>query len=91
MWGGIHALQTTRVAPPNAQKYPSIVPLKASQSFLPVGAVCALVVVWFVASEPVFFPFFSIFLFENYSLALLVVGISTLIFFFSFFFILALL
>jgi hypothetical protein len=45
------------VAPPNAQKYPSIVPLKASQSFLPVGAVCALVVVWFVASEPVFFHF----------------------------------
>jgi len=78
------------VAPPNTQKYPFIVPLKVSQSFLAVGAVCALVVVWFVASKPVFF-FFSIFLFENYSLALLVVGISTLIFFFSHFSILALL
>jgi hypothetical protein len=57
MWGGIHALQTTHVAPPNAQKYPSIVPLKVSQSFFLVGAVCALVVVWFVASEPAFFSF----------------------------------
>jgi hypothetical protein len=50
------------VAPPNAQKYPFIVPLKVSQSFLAVGAVCALVVVWFVASKPVFFFSLSFYL-----------------------------
>ena len=87
MWGGIHALQTTRVAPSNVQKYHSIISLEASQSFPPVGVVCALVVVWFVAGEPVFFfPFFSISFSENYNLTLLVVSISTLILFFSFFY-----
>jgi len=45
MWGGIHALQTTRVAPSNVQKYHSIISLEASQSFSPVGVVCALAVV----------------------------------------------
>jgi hypothetical protein len=81
--GGACTLQAARATPPGMQKYLFIVSLEESLVLFLLVRHVFLLMVHFGANK-FFFPLFSLFSPEDYNLALLVVDISTSIFFFFF-------
>jgi hypothetical protein len=79
--GGACNLQAARATPPGMQKYLFIMSLEESLVLFLLVRHVFLLMVQFGANK-FFFPLFSLFSPEDYNLALLVVDISTSIFFF---------